>query len=433
MTGGLVAGRRVAVVGLGYVGLPLAVAFGHKGRVIGFDVAAGKVGRLARGQDPTGAVTPEDLRRADIEYTSDPGRLRDADFVIVAVPTPVDVARRPDLGALVSATTLVGQHLRAGAIVVYESTVYPGCTEEVCVPILERQSDLRAGRDFAYGYSPERINPGDHEHTLERIIKVVAACDEPTLDVVAGVYGQVVTAGVFRAASVKTAEAAKVIENTQRDLNIALMNELSLIFHRLGLDTREVLAAAGTKWNFLKFVPGLVGGHCIGVDPYYLTHKAESLGHHPEVILAGRRINDSMGQYVAGQAVKTLSRAGKGVRGCKALVLGLTFKENVPDLRNSRVVDVVREIEEYGVECLLHDPVADPEEVVHEYGRRPVADPATVGPVDAVVLAVGHEAYRPLTLETLAGWCRGTPVLIDVKGRFPRAKAEGAGIAYFAL
>ncbi len=431
---GLVAGRRVAVVGLGYVGLPLAVAFGRKGHVVGFDVAAEKVARLAGGEDPTGAVTAEDLGQADVEYTSDPDRLAEADFIVVAVPTPVDGAKRPDLAALVSASRLVGERLRRGAIVVYESTVYPGCTREVCVSLLERASGLTAGRDFAYGYSPERINPGDTEHTLERIVKVVAASDPATLDVVADVYARVVTAGVFRAASVETAEAAKVIENTQRDLNIALMNELSLIFHRMGLDTREVLAAAGTKWNFLRFVPGLVGGHCIGVDPYYLTHKAEALGHHPEVILAGRRINDAMGQYVAEQTVKTLIRAGKGVRGCRVLVLGLTFKENVPDLRNSRVADVVRELEEYGVECLLHDPIADRHEVTEEYGGRTVvADPSAAGPVDAVVLAVAHAAYAPLSLETLARWCRGTPVLIDVKGRFPRAAAEAAGLAYFAL
>ncbi len=427
------AGRRVAVVGLGYVGLPLAVAFGRKGRVIGFDISAEKVSKLLRGEDATGAVSPDDLRQADIEYTADPRRLRDADFTIVAVPTPVDHSKRPDLTALTSASAIVGRNLRPGAIVVYESTVYPGTTEEVCVPILERESGMKAGDRFAVGYSPERINPGDPEHTLERIVKVVSAGDPATLEVVAAVYGAVVRAGVYRVPDIKTAEAAKVIENTQRDLNIALMNELAVIFHRMGLDTREVLSAAGTKWNFLRFVPGLVGGHCIGVDPYYLTFKAEQLGYHPQVILAGRRINDSMGKYVAEATVKTLIRSGKDVQRSRVLVLGLTFKENVPDMRNSRVVDLVRELAEYGVACFLHDPLADPVEVADEYGQQPVGQPADAVPVDAVVLAVAHSEYAPLSLSYVREWCRGRPVLIDVKGRYARADAIAEGFVYWSL
>jgi UDP-N-acetyl-D-glucosamine/UDP-N-acetyl-D-galactosamine dehydrogenase len=430
---GLIAGRRVGVVGLGYVGLPLAVAFGGRGRVVGFDVDAGKVDRLTARNDPTGAVPAAALRAAAVRFTTDPAPLADCDFLIVAVPTPVDAAKRPDLTALETASAVVGERLRPGTIVVYESTVYPGTTEEVCVPILERRSGLRAGRDFFYGYSPERINPGDREHTLERIVKVVAACDGPTLETVAAVYGAVVEAGVFRAASVRTAEAAKVIENTQRDLNIALMNELAIIFHRLGLDTRAVLAAAATKWNFLRFVPGLVGGHCIGVDPYYLTFKAEQAGHHPEVILAGRRINDQMGQYVATQTVKTLIRAGKEARGARALVLGLTFKENVPDLRNSRVADLVRELGEYGVECLLHDPLADPEEVRREYGRPPLADLSAVPEVDLVIVTVAHAAYRSIGLAEIEAWSRPAPVLVDVKGLFAPGDAAARGIAYWGL
>jgi UDP-N-acetyl-D-glucosamine/UDP-N-acetyl-D-galactosamine dehydrogenase len=433
MSDGRIAGRRVAVVGLGYVGLPLAVAFGRKGRVIGFDIDPERVARLRRGEDATCEVSAEALFRAGVTYTTDPEALRDADFVMVAVPTPVDASKRPDLRALTSASATVGARLRHGAIVVYESTVYPGATEEVCVPILERESGLTAGRDFAYGYSPERINPGDAEHTLERVVKVIAGSDGPTTEVIAALYGMVVPAGVHRAPDVRTAEAAKVIENTQRDLNVALMNELAIICHRMGLSTREVLAAAGTKWNFARFVPGLVGGHCIGVDPYYLTYKAEQLGYHPEVILAGRRINDTMGRYVAEQAVKCLIRAGKQVRGARVLVLGLTFKENVPDIRNSRVVDLIKELAEFGVDCRLHDPLAAPDEVRPGFGRSPVADPAQAAPVDAVVVAVPHLAYRSLSLATVKGWCSGVPILIDVKGLFDRAAAEAQGITYWSL
>ena len=335
----------IAVVGLGYVGLPLAVEFGKKHPTIGFDLSAAKVDAYRKGIDPTGEVAPEELRAATmLRVTTDPAVLADADFVIVAVPTPIDDAHQPDFGPLLGASESVGRHLKRGATVVYESTVYPGATEEICVPVIERHSGMTWKRDFFVGYSPERINPGDREHSLTRITKVVSGDTPETLERVADVYGSIITAGVHRASSIKVAEAAKVIENTQRDLNIALMNELALIFHKIGIDTMEVLQAAGTKWNFLPFRPGLVGGHCIGVDPYYLTHKADKLGYHPQVILAGRRINDGMGKYVAEQTVKQMIQAGFAVKGAHVIVLGLTFKENCPDLRNSRVIDVVREL-----------------------------------------------------------------------------------------
>lgn len=338
--------RSIAVVGLGYVGLPIAVAFGKIGPVIGFDVNKKKIDELSKGLDRTGEVSEKDLASTQVHYTSEPADLKKADFIIVAVPTPINEALQPDLTALQKASELIGRNLLPGSIVVYESTVYPGATEEVCLPILERTSGMKAGVDFKLGYSPERINPGDKEHTLEKIIKVVSAQDHESLDVVADTYALVVKAGIHRASSIKVAEAAKVIENTQRDLNIALMNELSLIFHRLGIDTKSVLEAAGTKWNFLKFSPGLVGGHCIGVDPYYLTSKAESVGYHPEVILAGRRINHGMGKFVAEHTMKLLSQSSRPANELRVGVLGLTFKENVPDLRNSRVPDIIRELHE---------------------------------------------------------------------------------------
>jgi UDP-N-acetyl-D-galactosamine dehydrogenase len=433
MPDGTIAGRRIAVVGLGYVGLPLAVAFGQHGAVVAFDVDDKRVETIRRGEDPTQTVSLEALARANVRYTTQPDALNDADFLIIAVPTPVDEAKRPDLTALVSASTTVGRYLKPNAIVVYESTVYPGATEEVCIPILERTSGLVAKREFAYGYSPERINPGDREHTLETVVKVVAGSDAATADTIARVYATVAKAGLHRASSVKAAEAAKVIENTQRDLNIALMNELALIFHRMGLNTREVLAAAGTKWNFARYFPGLVGGHCIGVDPYYLTYKAEQLGHHPDVILAGRRINDGMGRYVAQETVKALIRAGKNVKGAHVLVLGLTFKENVADLRNSRVVDLVDELAEFGVRCSIHDPMAPSHEVVEAFGQRPVREVTDAGEVDAVVLAVPHDAYRTITLATLRSWIRDTPVLIDVKEMFPPDDARVLGFVYWSL
>ncbi len=425
----------LAVVGLGYVGLPLAVAFGRKFPIVGFDVNEDKVAALRAGIDPTGELSEAEVRAADIQYTTNPGDLRRASFIVVAVPTPIDRHRRPDLTPLIAASRSIGQNLAPGTVVVYESTVYPGVTEEVCVPVLEAESGLQCGADFRVGYSPERINPGDREHTLERIVKVVAGQDAGTLDVVAGVYELVVTAGVHRAPTIKTAEAAKVIENTQRDLNIALMNELAVIFNRLGIETREVLRAAGTKWNFLPFTPGLVGGHCIGVDPYYLTHKAEELGYSPQVILSGRAINDGMGKYVAENVVKGLIRCGKAVQGSRVLVLGLTFKENVSDLRNSRVKDVIDELREYGVDVVAHDPLVDPDEAEAEFGLRPRAL-AEAAPVDGIVAAVRHDAFAGLALEKLLELYRpdgGPGVLADVRMAYDRAGASALGIYYWSL
>ncbi len=408
--------RHIAVVGLGYVGLPVAAAFGKLGPVIGFDVNKAKIEDLRRGEDRTGEVSKEDLRNAQITFTDDPSSLKTADFIIVAVPTPIDAALQPDLTALMRASELVGTHLKVGTIVVYESTVYPGATEEVCGPILERCSGLRCGKDFKLGYSPERINPGDKEHNLEKIVKVVAGMDADTLEAVAQTYAQVVKAGVHRAPSIKVAEAAKVIENTQRDLNVALMNELAIIFHRLGINTNAVLEAAGTKWNFLRFTPGLVGGHCIGVDPYYLTTKAESVGYHPQVILAGRRINNGMGVYVAEQTVKSLSRTGKSAAGARVAVLGLTFKEDVPDARNSRVPDIVTELRQYGVEVVVHDPLVQSAEAEHEYGIS-LAAWDSLKDFDGIVLAVPHRAYREMGQAALLRLLKGGGgVVMDVKG-----------------
>ncbi len=408
------------MVGLGYVGLPVAVAFGRREPVIGFDVDATRIAELRAGHDRTREVDDAELAGAEIRFTSDPGDLRAADFHIVAVPTPIDAAKQPDLAPLLAATRTVGEQLERGAIVVFESTVYPGATEEACVPVLERASGLRCGADFTVGYSPERINPGDREHRFTTITKVVSGQDPATLETVAAVYGSVVEAGVHRAASIKVAEAAKVIENTQRDLNIALMNELALIFDRLGIDTRDVLAAAATKWNFLPFRPGLVGGHCIGVDPYYLTHKASTLGYYPQVILAGRRINDGMGAFVASQVVKGLIRAREGVRGARVTVLGLTFKENVPDLRNTRVIDIVRELEDYGVRVQVHDPLADPTEAREEYGLELIAA-EDLAPASAVVLAVAHRDYLDGGWQHVRGLLEGgRGVVVDVRGELPR-------------
>ena len=384
--------RKIAVVGLGYVGLPVAVAFGQRGPVVGFDIDPRRIEELQNRHDLTGEVSAEELARADVRYTSDPTVLRDCDFIIVAVPTPVDSANRPDLRLLALASRTVGENLTRGAIVVFESTVYPGATEEICVPVMEEISGLKSPADFAVGYSPERINPGDKEHTFTKIVKVVAGQTPEATRVIAAVYGAVVDAGIFEASSIKVAEAAKVIENTQRDLNIALMNELALIFRRIGIDSHDVLAAARTKWNFLPFSPGLVGGHCIGVDPYYLTHKAEQLGYHPQVILAGRRINDGMAEYIADQLVLHLVRKGKAVKGAPITVLGATFKENVPDLRNSGVIRMVRRLAAYGADIQLTDPVADAEEAMDEYGIALVPD-SELRPSSAVVLAVAHRAY----------------------------------------
>ncbi|MGE5615431.1 MAG: nucleotide sugar dehydrogenase [Bacillota bacterium] len=387
---------KVAVVGLGYVGLPVAVEFGKRRNTIGYDLSSKKICRLKQGLDATGEVSGEELLAAKtLQVTDDPELLREADFVIVAVPTPVNAARQPDFTPLEGASRTVGKHLKRGATVIYESTVYPGTTEEICVPILERASGLRWKQDFHVGYSPERINPGDKEHSFTRIKKVVSGDDDETLEKVAELYSSVVSAGVHRASSIRVAEAAKVIENTQRDLNIAFVNELAIIFDRLGIDTNEVLEAAGTKWNFLKFRPGLVGGHCIGVDPYYLTYKAELSGYHPEVILAGRRINDNMGPYVARKTVQQMIHAGRNVLGARVNILGLTFKEDCHDIRNSKVVDVIRELAEFGVETFVHDPEADPDETLHEYGIR-LRTWEELPAADALILAVAHRRFVEL-------------------------------------
>ena len=405
----------IGVVGLGYVGLPLAVEFGKQFTTVGFDLSAAKVAAYGRHVDPTGEVSADDLRAAaKLTCTTDVAALANADVIIIAVPTPVDEARLPDFGPLLSASRAIGPHLKAGAIVVYESTVYPGATEEVCIPELERASGKKWKRDFFVGYSPERINPGDKEHTLTRIIKVVSGDTPETLEKLAIAYGAVVKAGVHRASSIRVAEAAKVIENSQRDINIAFMNELAIIFNRMGLDTAEVLAAAGTKWNFLKFRPGLVGGHCIGVDPYYLTYQAEKFGHHAEVILSGRRINDSMGKYVAENTVKTLIRAGGKLQGGTVNILGLTFKENCPDVRNTKVVDIVKELKEYGLSVKVHDPYASAEEAQHEYGIA-LTDWERMPAADAVVLAVSHREYLDKPLAALLEKVKLQGAVIDVK------------------
>jgi len=424
---------RVGVVGLGYVGLPLAVAFGRKFPTLGYDLSAEKIRAYRERRDPTGEIPDEVFREAKLlECSNDASKLKAAQYIVVAVPTPVDGAHMPDFSPLQSASEAVGRSMKRGATVVYESTVYPGATEEVCVPILERASGLSWKKDFFVGYSPERINPGDREHTLERIVKVVAGDTPETLEKVAGLYGAIVPAGIKRASSIAVAEAAKVIENTQRDLNIAFVNELAIIFHRLGLDTTEVLEVAGTKWNFLGFRPGLVGGHCIGVDPYYLTYRAEQVGYHPEVILAGRRINDGMGRYVAHETVKLLIRRGSSVKGAVVNVLGLAFKENVPDLRNSRVIDVIRELESYGVRVAVHDPVVSAAEARHEYGielsswdELPVAD--------ATVLAVPHTEFLKRQTRDFISKTGKNGCLIDIKSKLDAQAVEEAGLAIWRL
>jgi UDP-N-acetyl-D-galactosamine dehydrogenase len=425
--------RRIAVVGLGYVGLPVAVAFGRAHPVVGFDIKDSRIAELKAGRDSTGEVEPQDLAQSRIQFTNDTEDLRRCDFFIVAVPTPVDSGNTPDLSPLIGASRSIGQALKAGDIVVYESTVYPGATEEDCIPVLEAASGLKFGTDFTVGYSPERINPGDREHTFTKIKKVVSGSDAKTLDIIAEVYGSVVTAGVHRASSLKVAEAAKVIENTQRDLNIALMNELAVVFERMGIDTQEVLDAAGSKWNFLPFRPGLVGGHCIGVDPYYLTHKAEQLGYIPQVILAGRRINDNMGRYVARSTIKQMLQCKHDVAKCRVGVLGVTFKENCPDTRNSKVIDIVGELRSWGVEVVLTDPHADAQELHEEYGLSlGTIDPAHQ--VDALVVAVAHSEFRAMTSQQLRGLVRSEhPVLIDVKSLYKRADLEAAGFHVWRL
>ena len=424
--------RKISVVGLGYVGLPVAVAFGKKATTIGFDINEHRLSELREGHDRTNEVAAADLKSSNIIFTSDVRVLAEANFHIVAVPTPVDEAHQPDLTPVVRASETVGRALKKGDIVVYESTVYPGVTEDVCVPILEARSGLKCGPDFTVGYSPERINPGDKEHTFTKITKVVSGQDAATLEIVAAVYASVVTAGVHKAASIKVAEAAKVIENTQRDLNIALMNELSLIFDRMGIDTNSVLEAAGTKWNFLKFKPGLVGGHCIGVDPYYLTHKAEMLGYHPQVILAGRRINDGMGAYIGQQTIKQLIHAGHDVCKATVTVLGLTFKENCPDLRNSKVIDVIRELQSFGVKVQVSDPEADSHEAVEEYGVEltPLKD---LAPAEAVVVAVAHKEYVAFGADDYLRLLKKNPVVIDVKGICKQEECAASGVRLWRL
>lgn len=426
------ANRIISVIGLGYVGLPVAVAFGKRRKTVGFDINQVRIKELRDGYDRTGEVTADELKSADIFFTADIEGLKQADFHIVAVPTPVDGANQPDLSLMLKASETVGRALKTGDIVVYESTVYPGVTEDECVPVLERASGLKCGTDFKVGYSPERINPGDREHTFTKIKKVVSGQDGETLEVVARVYESVVAAGVHRATGIKVAEAAKVIENTQRDLNIALMNELAIIFDRLGIDTGAVLEAAGTKWNFLNFKPGLVGGHCIGVDPYYLTHKAEKIGYIPQVILAGRRINDGMGKFVAQRAVKEMIRAGHQILGSTVTVLGLTFKEDCPDLRNSKVIDIIRELQDYGVNVQVHDPLADTAEAAHEYGVSLVPLEG-LRPAAAIIAAVAHSTYRNWSVDDLARLLGKHPVMIDIKGIYDPSVLESAGVKVWRL
>ncbi|WP_374259754.1 nucleotide sugar dehydrogenase [Zoogloea sp.] len=423
----------IAVIGLGYVGLPLAVEFGKKVKTVGFDLHQEKVDAYARHVDPTGEVATEDLKAAvHLTCSTDPKVIAEADFIIVAVPTPVDEAHQPDFTPLVKSSESVGKYMKKGAIVVYESTVYPGATEEVCIPILEKFSGMKWKQDFNVGYSPERINPGDKERTVTKIMKVVSGDTPETLKIVADTYASVITAGVYPASSIKVAEAAKVIENTQRDLNIALMNELSVIFHKIGIDTLEVLKAAGTKWNFLPFRPGLVGGHCIGVDPYYLTHKADMLGYHPQVILAGRRINDSMGKYVAEETVKAMIQNGHNIKGADVIVLGLTFKENCPDLRNSKVIDVIRELQSYGVNVHVHDPVAESAEAEHEYGVSLTAWDA-LPKAAAMVAAVAHKEYADLGIGALCEKLVTGGVFADVKSFYDPAALAAAGAKVWRL
>jgi UDP-N-acetyl-D-galactosamine dehydrogenase len=445
--------EKVSLIGLGYVGMPIAVSFSKKVDVIGFDVNQTKISLYKNGIDPTREVGNKVISACTVEFTADETKIREAKFHIVAVPTPVKADHTPDLKPVESASHILGRNLTKGSIVVYESTVYPGVTEEICVPILEKESGLKCGTDFKIGYSPERINPGDKTHRLENIVKIVSGMDEETLDTIAKVYELVVEAGVYRIESIKVAEAAKVIENSQRDINIAFMNELSIIFNKLGIDTHEVLKAAGTKWNFLKFTPGLVGGHCIGVDPYYLTYKAEEIGYHSQIILSGRKINDSIGKYIAENTVKKLIQANKQVKGAKIVVLGITFKENCPDSRNTKVVDIIEELMEYGINVQVVDPVADKKDVEEEYGIR-LVDLTEIADVDGVIIAVAHNEFARLDLKDLVFLYKKNTdckfyseiaatfeedkdidkmVLIDVKGIFDRKEVENMDFLYWRL
>lgn len=423
----------IALVGLGYVGMPIAVAFSRKVKVIGFDLNKQKIELYKSGIDPTHEVGDDEIKKSTVEFTADENKLKEAKFFIVAVPTPVNDDHTPDLTPVESASTILGRNLTKGSVVVFESTVYPGVTEDVCVPILERESGLKCGADFKIGYSPERINPGDKVHRLNTIKKIVSGMDEATLDCVAKVYELVVDAGVHRAESIKVAEAAKVIENSQRDINIAFMNELSIIFNKMGIDTKSVLEAAGTKWNFLKFYPGLVGGHCIGVDPYYLTYKAEMLGYHSQIILAGRRINDDMGKYVAENCVKNLIAVDKSVKNARVAILGFTFKENCPDTRNTKVIDIVNELREYGINPIVADPEADAEEAKRLYGIEFV-DMGTIKDMDAVILAVAHDKFTSISISEMDKiFGTGKKVLLDIKGLLNRKEYEEAGYKYWRL
>lgn len=430
----LVSGEeKLALVGLGYVGMPIAVAFSKKVDVIGFDLNDKKIQLYKDGVDPTKEVGDDAIAKCTVDFTSDAARLRESKFIIVAVPTPVNDDHTPDLTPVEGASKLVGQNLTKGSIIVFESTVYPGVTEEICVPIMEKESGLKCGVDFKVGYSPERINPGDKVHRLETITKIVSGMDEETLNTVAQVYELVVEAGVYRAESIKVAEAAKVIENSQRDINIAFMNELSIVFNKMGIDTQAVLKAAGTKWNFLNFYPGLVGGHCIGVDPYYLTYKAEMLGYHSQIILAGRRINDDMGKYIAENCVKNLIVAGKHIKSAKVAILGFTFKENCPDTRNTKVIDIVKELREYGIEPLIADPEADADEAERLYGVR-FTDMSRITNMDAVILAVAHREFADLKQSDIDGlYGEGRRVLLDIKGLLNRKEYEDVGYSYWRL
>ncbi len=428
--------EKISLVGLGYVGMPIAVAFAKKAEVIGFDISTEKVELYKKGIDSTKEVGDEVIKQTTVEFTADENRLTEAKFHIVAVPTPVNLDHTPDLKPVESASKTVGRNLTKGSIVVFESTVYPGVTEDICIPILEKESGMKCGKDFKVGYSPERINPGDKVHRLETIVKVVSGMDEESLDIIAKVYELVVDAGVHRAESIKVAEAAKVIENSQRDINIAFMNELSIIFNKIGIDTKAVLKAAGTKWNFLNFFPGLVGGHCIGVDPYYLTYKAEQLGYHSQIILSGRRINDDMGKYVVENLIKNLIKADVPVKDAKVAILGFTFKENCPDTRNTRVIDIVNELKEYGLIPMIADPEADVEEARHEYGI--VFDSLQdIKGMDAVVVAVGHDQFLKFTQENLGEMFKegsnDSKVLIDIKGILDRKEYEAEGYKYWRL
>lgn len=411
---------KICVIGLGYVGLPLAVAFAKEYEVVGFDVKDKRIKELQQGIDRTREVSTEELNAVKIQYSSDPKDIKTCDFIVVAVPTPVTDSKTPDLTPLLKATTLIGQNMASGSTIIYESTVYPGATEEECIPVLEKESGLKSGQDFKVGYSPERINPGDKKHTINKITKVVSGMDEESLEHIANVYGRIIEAGVFKAASIKVAEAAKVIENTQRDLNIALMNELALIFEKMDIRTKDVLDAAGTKWNFLKFMPGLVGGHCIGVDPYYLTHKSLSLGYSPAMILSGRRINDSMGKEIAVKTVRQLVQVGKSIHGAQILVLGFTFKENIPDTRNTKVIDIVKELDEWDCRVDIYDPIADKEEALREYNIELIPEPQSEH-YDAIILAVGHETFLSSHTVNIQKWFKSDPtkgVFVDVKSFF---------------